>query len=296
MTKKNETTETTIEYNFKDGYKINPESDGKTLTLQWDNIASNNQLTHDYFHVESDGNYILKDDFKDYANIRINFNPELTWARVPYMIFSIRRAFKTIGTYVTKCNKIASGINPESRNKYSTASDNKISSNYAIEKIDDKTVKVFQLDEKTNWFKLTIREIKESGEVEITLNFNGNFQTIGYYVEPFTKIDNYHNRLKQLVQIDADGNQCKKPEYILKLDDNYMITIGDNEPDDLTPYIIQLSESLIKDGFLTRVPELATLKPIKVGGGQYWLNNWMIASGLKTNKTQYNLALRQSDY
>lgn len=251
-------------------WKISELQDGKTIILQFAEIARDGVVPSDYFKT-SDGK--IRSRFENFDNVAIEFDKNQSWAEMEKLVFRLDRSFKTIGTYITKINKIGNGINPSSKTSYAKKSASTGTGKIGIER-QDSTVRIFTIDNPDSWAAIEFLGSGEIGKIEIV----GNFERLSYYILALVNPEKFRHRLARLVEF-VDGQKCAEPEYIFQLDE-FRFVIGPNLPADLTPLVIKFSDYLIRERQFGLLAQLENIKPIMTGGGEKWLIEFLISMGM----------------
>ncbi len=240
----------------------------KIKIVDWESIANDNTLAHDYF---KDADEALNPDFRDYDRVRVIFPKSLkTFGNMKEFEFDLSKKFKTIGTYVTKLNKIASDVNPESRKPYATALKPKNAKIFSIRKISESELEISKIENSSEFAKI---KYLENGNCEISVC--GNFDEISNYLIPLTT-GKFESRLNHLLQIDAENRICENPKFYLVWK-NEKFEIGESIPSDLKSTRIQFVKKLLESDYEPDLSEIMGIEPSQFGGGTVWLSEFLIS-------------------
>lgn len=246
----------------------------KTKILEWDLIADDNKLPYDFFK-DSDEN--VQPNFKNFDIVRINFNPNKSFGRMQYVEFELNKKFKTIGTYITKLNKLAIGINPYDRRTYQNNNSIVTKSEFGIKKINANSIKIFEIENDAGNFA-TIEILPDKN---FKIQFFGDYLKLDYFVTAICEFNKWDNRIDQLVEFDENNLIVENPKFYFKYQ-NVSFEIGNYLPDDLTPYRMKFVEILCQNNFWDDAGKIAkNAKPIQFGGGKKWLDSWLIENNLR---------------
>lgn len=232
---------------------------GKTVDVPFEDVAQDGQLGSDSLNA-------ILEQYPDAANAQIVF-PKTMKAFDEYegIAFPLDRAPKTLGTYVTRANKLIEGVDPSYRaTRTSSGSSSSAKDNIGIEMMDSETVHLFEVDGESE------AEVNASGEV--TTN---NFNKMSYYIEGVLDPHKWGNRLSKLRQFTA-GVEATPPHYVLEFAGE-SVDLGDNEPaeEKVLKAKGDLAGKLIIAGADFDAMKLRDSKPTMVGGGDEWIDGWV---------------------
>lgn len=232
---------------------------GETEAVSFREIADGNTL-HTKFFEE------FAKEHPEVANVRIEFDGvENTFNGLEGAQFPLDRAEKTLGTYVTRINKIVAGQDPDARQTRSgSGSSRSAKADVGIEQIDEESVRLFKVD----------------GDSEATVNVEGevttnDFPLMSYYIEGVLNPVHWNNRIDKLRQF-ADGKEATPPEYTMSYK-GIEVSMGDNKPseEEVRKAHGQIAAKLFEQGETFEASELQNTKPEMTGGGEEWLQGWL---------------------
>lgn len=225
------------------------------------------------FREVADGNGLHTKFFEEFAaehpeaaNVLIEFDGvENTYDGLEGVQFPLDRAEKTLGTYVTRINKIVAGQDPndrQTRSGSSSARSNK--ANIGIEQLSKDAVRLFSID----------------GDSEATVSVDGevstnDFSLMAYFIEGLLSPESWGNRNAKLRQF-ADGKEATPPEYKIVFE-GIEVDMGDKEPDEdaVRKAHGKIAAQLFEEGKLFDPKKLRDAKPQMMGGGEEWLDDWL---------------------
>jgi len=201
----------------------------------------------------------------DAVNARIVFQVGMdTFDEYEGIAFPLDRAVKTLGTYITKANKLLEGVDPKSRETRGASSSSSAKANVGIEQLDSETVRLFEVD----------------GDAEATVEANGSvetndFSTMSYFIEGLLSPYKWSNRLAKLRQF-TGGEEAVPPQYML-IFDGHRVSLGDNEPSEKAVLDAKgkIAKDLIIAGETFDPIELQSAQAEMLGGGSEWLDSWV---------------------
>jgi hypothetical protein len=257
-------------------YSINPDNSGKTVVRHWESIQRNNRLPSDW----------IQDEFKDsqFDNLKIVFDDTAkTFDHIAEFVCPINRAHKTLGTYITRINKIANGIDPDNtQTSYNSASSPKsnAAANVAIQQPDpdESDVKLYRLDDPD------VNAIVNPDGLVNTKHYND--PDIRRYIEALNDPRRWMNRVDELIQFTPDGKRCESPHWIIKFKGFEYEYNQTDEPDAdaVTRGQLSIAQRLVIKQIKFDTDKLYATEPVQVGGGEVWLKNYIDKHYPKPNR------------
>jgi hypothetical protein len=228
--------------------------EGTTEQVPFSEIAEEGQL-HTKFFAE------YREEHPDIANLVIEFDDEDVFNDLKGMKFALDRAHKTLGTYVTRINKVVQGIDPAQRAARS-ASSLTSKDDVGIEQAGENTVHIWKMD----------------GDAEATVSLDGkvetnDFMALGYYIEGILDPKWRKSRVKKFRQF-ADGVEATPPKYVLQLG-KHEVELSDNSEASVEKGRSKLIQELVVNKENFDAQELYDLEPVQVGGGEEWLEEFL---------------------
>ena len=202
----------------------------------------------------------------DSMNLIVEF-PDGVFDDLDGMEVCLDREDKTLGTYVTRANKIVQGIDPSSRSHRSgSASSSGKKAPVGIEEIDSETVRLFMLEDESQY-----AEVSVSGEVHTTA-----YGELSYFIDSILSPVQRANRIAQLRQF-SDGVEASPPQFALKFE-GMTVELGDSKPSDekVLKAKGEIAGELIVAGKTFDPLALQSIAPVETGGGEEWLNQWLL--------------------
>lgn len=233
---------------------------GATATVPFAEIAKDGNLSTNFFKE-----YLA--EHPDTANVVISFaGLKGVFNSLEGVEFALDRAEKTLGTYVTRVNKIVSGIDPNTRQARSgsSASSTGKKAPVGVEMLDAESVHLFAIDGESE------AEVNVSGAV--TTN---DYDTLSYFIDAVLHPRQWTNRISQLRQF-AGGKEATPPSYTISLK-GVTLDLGSNEPDETAVRKAQaeIAGKLIAQGIYPDAKDIKNAKPEMTGGGEEWLAGWI---------------------
>lgn len=228
--------------------------DGLTETISWASIGVDS-LPTDYFKDYAEAH-------PDAHNLRMTFKDIATYDGIQSVTFALKRADKTLGTYVTRVNKIVAGINPSTRESY-TGTGNVVKSEVMIEMVNDAEVKL--------WSDDGMAAVNVDGTV-----FTDNYRVFGYWIDAILNPSRRESRLLKLQQVDADGNVCAEPIWSITYGGQTR-EFGANKPnaEAVQRARADILSALFLNGVEFDIAELNVTTAVLTGGGEQWLESWL---------------------
>lgn len=239
--------------------KVVSHVDGKTANIKFDDVAQDGQMSTDFF-----GQY--SQDHPEIANLVVEFG-DGSFEDIESMEFALARAEKTLGTYVTRCNKVANGDDPTARESRSGSAGSSSKANIGVEKVDAKNVHLFEVGGDA------FADVSIGGTVS-----TNNFEAMAYWVEAILNPAKHANRINKLRQFE-NGIEAAPPEYVLTYE-GVTINMGSKEPDEDATRKAQgeIAVKLFMEQKVFDVKKLQNAKPEMTGGGSEWLAGWLEAA------------------
>jgi len=223
-----------------------------------------------YSELAGENGIVGTDDILSYAttrgivNLTVLFTKREAWGGYDGMRFSVHRADKTVGTYATRLNKLASGRDPDYRESRSGSSMRSAKDNVCVKKVGDDTVELWESDSDS------YATVSLDGHVE-----TNDFSVMSYWVEAILSPRKWLNRIESLREF-VDGVECKPARYALTFMGK-TVDLGTSEPtaDAVTQARAKLGGEFFLAGVLFDTAELYAVEPAKVGGESEWLKAFL---------------------
>lgn len=238
---------------------------GQTVDIPFEELAQDGQWRTDSFEQ-------IADQHPEAANARVLL-PEGSYEGTEAVVFAIDRAAKTLGTYVTRINKLVNGISPALREARSgSGGGSATKANIGIEQDSPTAVRLFEPEGDG------FAEIDANGAVS-----TNNFEVFAYFVEGVLNPHKWQNRLDKLRQF-SNGVEATPPELTLTYS-GQTISLKNDDDQTVINGRIELLGKLIKAGTEVDANAIMVLEPEMTGGGTEWLADW-VAENFPTDEEE----------
>jgi len=227
--------------------------EGESIQVAFNEVAENGKLASGWFEAFSEQN-------PDTANIVISL-PDGAWNDHDAIEFALNRASKTLGTYATRVNKVAGGIDPAYRDARVGGGGGGRKANVGIEQHDKASVRLFVID--------------GEGEAIVSKDYvqTDAFVELAPYIEAVLN-EQKRGRLNRVREY-VDGVEVAPPAWALTIAGENVQFKSEPTEQQLTKARADLAVKLIKKGIAFDSTDILTAKPEMTGGGEKWLEGFL---------------------
>lgn len=195
------------------------------------------------------------------GNARILFDAGETWDRVESFTCALDRADKTLGTYVTRINKIVRGIDPGTRERRSDSPKARSRGELAVELVDNKA-RIFSLIDESKYAVVGL-----DGTVETS-----DWHLLSRYIEAVFAV-RFRGRLGELREY-ADGVEVAPSRWVIQ-HAGETVTVDTGKESGIDEARAALAQRLALAGRWQDIEGIATAEVVELGGGKAWLTEWL---------------------
>lgn len=239
--------------------------DGQTLRVDWTEVTAENAMAHDFFEAyRAEHGYVEGEPYD--KNVEVYFPESVdTYAKLRKVVCALNRAPKTLGTYVTRLNKIASCVNPDAVIAHRRGASTSQAPVGVKRGPTEDSVELFEIDGDARAI------VHADGSVTVS-----DWHVMSYWIDAILLPDRWMNRWDSLRQFE-DGAECKAPEWTLTYAGR-TVGFGAKEPsaEDVARKRAELAPMLIEAG-IWDLSGLKDAQPTMTGGGERWLEDWLRA-------------------